>query len=308
MILLWGLREDGPLSGVLAELEYLDASLLFVDQRAVLQSEITLNVDRAVSGTVRVAGVSVDLESVTAAYVRPYDSWRINPVARAGRDSAAGRHAASFDEALWLWAELTPARMLNRPSAMASNSSKPRQAMTIAAHGFGVPQTLISTDADAVGAFRAQHGTVVYKSVSGTRSIVSRLTRDHQQRMADLSWCPTQFQQFVPGVDYRVHVVGDEVFCARIESEADDYRYGGRQGLSVSVEPATLPDDWPDRCRALAADLNFLLAGIDLRCTPDGAWYCFEVNPSPAFTFYDRRGQGIARAVSRLLAEPGYAL
>jgi hypothetical protein len=308
MILLWGLREDGPLGGVLAELEYLDEPVLFVDQRAVLQSEITVDVDGAVTGTVRVAGVSADLESVAAAYVRPYDSWRINPVARAGRDSPAGRHAVSFDEALWLWAELTPARMLNRPSAMASNSSKPRQAMTIAAHGFGVPETLITTDADAVGAFRARHGTVVYKSVSGTRSIVTRLTGDHEQRMADLAHCPTQFQQYVAGTDYRVHVVGDEVFCARIDSEADDYRYGGRQGLPVSVEPDTLPDDWPDRCRALAAGLNFLLAGIDLRCTPDGAWYCFEVNPSPAFTFYDRRGQGIARAVGRVLADPGYVL
>jgi glutathione synthase/RimK-type ligase-like ATP-grasp enzyme len=305
MIILWGLREDTPLASVLAELEYNDAPVIFIDQRVVLQSEITLNVDGAVSGTVRVPGASIDLESVTAAYVRPYDSWRINPVARAGRDSPESRHALSFDETLWLWAELTPSRMVNRPSAMASNSSKPRQALTIGAHGFGIPETLLTTDADAVRAFKAKHGTVVYKSIGGTRSIVSRLTSEHEARMPDAASCPTQFQQYVPGIDYRVHVVGDEVFCTRIESKADDYRYGARQGATVSMEPASLPDDWPDRCRALAADLDFLLAGIDLRCTPDGAWYCFEVNPSPAFTFYDRHGQGIARAVSRLLAESG---
>jgi glutathione synthase/RimK-type ligase-like ATP-grasp enzyme len=168
-----------------------------------------------------------------------------------------------------------------------------------------VPDTLITTDADAVRGFRARHGTVIYKSISGVRSIVSQLTPDHEGRLADVAWCPTQFQQYVPGADYRVHVAGSEVFCARIESVADDYRYGARQGAEMSMNAACLPDDWPQRCRALAADMGLALAGIDLRCTPDGEWYCFEVNPSPAFTYYDRFGQGIAGTVARLLTGTG---
>jgi hypothetical protein len=305
VILLWGLYEDGPLSAVHEELERLGAPVMVVDQRQVLRSEIVLDVDDGVRGSVRVAGTETDLAGVSAAYVRPYDSWRIGAVARAGRNSAESRHALAFDDALWLWAELTPALVLNRPSAMASNGSKPRQAMAIAARGFGVPDTLITTDVDAVLAFQAVHGTVVYKSVSGVRSIVSRLTREQEAYLGDVASCPTQFQQLVPGVDYRVHVVGDEVYCARIDSEADDYRYGAKQGKAISFAPASLPDDWPERCRALAADLDFRLAGLDLRRTPDGEWYCFEVNPSPAFTYYDRFGQGIATAVARLLAEAG---
>ena len=44
------------------------------------------------------------------------------------------------------------------------------------------------------------------------------------------------------------------------------------------------------------------LAGIDLRQTPEGTWYCFEVNPSPAFTFFEAgAGQPIAAAVAALL-------
>jgi glutathione synthase/RimK-type ligase-like ATP-grasp enzyme len=45
-------------------------------------------------------------------------------------------------------------------------------------------------------------------------------------------------------------------------------------------------------------------AGIDLRRRGgDGAWVCFEVNPSPGFSFYESRtGQPIARAVARYLA------
>lgn len=57
------------------------------------------------------------------------------------------------------------------------------------------------------------------------------------------------------------------------------------------------------RCIALARRLNLPLAGIDLRCTPEGRHVCFEVNPSPAFSFYERRaGLPIARTMARYLA------
>ena len=49
--------------------------------------------------------------------------------------------------------------------------------------------------------------------------------------------------------------------------------------------------------------MNLPLAGIDLRRTPQGEWYCFEVNPSPAFTYYEQiTGQPISQAVALLLA------
>jgi D-alanine-D-alanine ligase-like ATP-grasp enzyme len=45
------------------------------------------------------------------------------------------------------------------------------------------------------------------------------------------------------------------------------------------------------------------VAGIDLRRTPDGEWYCFEVNPSPAFLYYETAtGLPIAAAIARILA------
>jgi ABC-type amino acid transport system permease subunit len=54
---------------------------------------------------------------------------------------------------------------------------------------------------------------------------------------------------------------------------------------------------------ALAAALGLAFAGIDLRLTPEGEWYCFEANPSPAFTYYEAAsGQPIADAVAALLA------
>jgi hypothetical protein len=51
----------------------------------------------------------------------------------------------------------------------------------------------------------------------------------------------------------------------------------------------------------LRAHRDPTMAGIDLRWIPYGEWYCFEVNHSPAFNFYQyHTGQPIVTAVTRL--------
>jgi glutathione synthase/RimK-type ligase-like ATP-grasp enzyme len=207
-------------------------------------------------------------------------------------------------DALSCWLETTPALVVNAPSAMASNGSKPYQAQLIAAHGLRVPETLVTTDADAVRDFLDRHGDLVYKSVSGIRSIVSRLGAEKLDRLDLLRWCPTQFQQYVAGDDYRVHVVGEEVFACRIASRADDYRYAARQGGHADIAAWDVPAQLADTCRRLARTLDLTVAGVDLRLHPDRGWYCFEVNPSPAFTYFeDATGQEIGEAVARVLME-----
>jgi glutathione synthase/RimK-type ligase-like ATP-grasp enzyme len=58
-----------------------------------------------------------------------------------------------------------------------------------------------------------------------------------------------------------------------------------------------------DRCRTLSRALGLEVAGLDLRQSPDGDWYCFEVSPSPAFTYFQARtGQPIDLAIARMLA------
>jgi hypothetical protein len=286
MILLWGLLTDSPLAKVRAALGRRGAAVALIDQRAVLQTEIELTVDGTVQGVVRTPGQVIALGQVTAAYVRPYSSAQLPAIERAGPFSAAWQHAVSVDDALMSWADLAPADIVNRPAAMATNSAKPYQALFIQAAGFEVPATLVTTDPEAVRQFWAEHTTVIYKSLSGVRSIVSQLEARHDQRLERVRWCPTQFQQYIQGPDYRVHVIGDEVFSCEIRSPATDYRYATRQGLSAEIRPYQLPRDVSDRCRALSRSLGLNVAGIDLRRDAEGRWYCFEANPSPGFTYY----------------------
>jgi hypothetical protein len=45
------------------------------------------------------------------------------------------------------------------------------------------------------------------------------------------------------------------------------------------------------------------IAGIDLKVTRDNRVYCFEVNPSPAYSYYESNtGQPISSAVADYLA------
>jgi hypothetical protein len=302
MILLWGLSGDDPLEEVREALERLGAPFILLDQRDALSTELELSINGALKGVVRTPRETFRLEDVSAVYLRAYDSRQLQEVALAGEGSAEWTHALSLEGALYSFVELTDALVVNRPTAMATNNSKPFQAALIRRHGFEVPPTLITNDPVAARDFQERHGPVIYKSISSVRSIVSRLTPEQTGRLEDVVWCPTQFQRQIEGTDYRVHVVGTEVFPCEIISEADDYRYARREGLSLELNTCALPHEVAERSRSLAAALGLSFAGIDLRRTPEGCWYCFEVNPSPGFTFYEPdEDPFIADAVARLL-------
>jgi glutathione synthase/RimK-type ligase-like ATP-grasp enzyme len=196
------------------------------------------------------------------------------------------------------WLETTAARVVNPTSANDSTNSKPYQSLLIRQH-FDVPATLVTNDPDAVAAFRAEHGRIIYKSVSGERSIVTQFSDADGARLDRLATCPVQFQEHVDGLDVCVHVVGGEVFATMIASDAVDYRYDHRE---TRMEPTILPDPVAEACVALTARLGLELSGIDLRLASDGRVVCFAVNPSPAYIVYeDATGQPIADAIARRL-------
>ncbi len=303
MIVLWGVATDGPLAAVRKAVDRQQSAHVFLDQWALDETKIEVWPDHPRGAVLNVGGTVVNLDQVSAIYLRP-DAWEKVPAfSLAGPGSPLALRALAVQDILLGWAETTAALVINRPSAMASNHSKPYQLSLIKAAGIAVPDTLVTTDAAAVLEFKERHGTLIYKSVSGVRSIVCKFDERHLARLGDVSACPTQFQQFIEGTDYRVHVVGDELFACAIRCEAIDYRYAEPGGVGLDIRPADLPSDIAVRCYQLARSLKLSLCGIDLRRDPSGLWYCFEVNPSPAFTFYQRWSkQPIAEAVGALLA------
>jgi glutathione synthase/RimK-type ligase-like ATP-grasp enzyme len=165
--------------------------------------------------------------------------------------------------------------------------------------GLRIPETFISNDALAVRKFLAENPDSIYKSISGVRSIVHRVSDAQLGFIDDVQWCPTLFQRVVPGTNYRVHCLNGQVFATRIESNELDYRYG-----RTTMTAAQLPADVAQKCLKLSSRLNLPFSGIDLMRTPDDEWYCFEVNPSPAYSYFERGcGLPISSALARYLME-----
>lgn len=212
--------------------------------------------------------------------------------------------------AQWLlqaFLETAPFLVCNRPSCSATNFSKTWQQQVVAAHGFCVPRTLVTSDADEARVFYERcRRRVIFKSLSSRRSIVRRMTESDLDRLHLLPAGPVQFQEWVPGVDIRVHVMGSRLYATEITTEAVDYRYSGRDSLSRTMRGVTLPEEIGERCARLAGALGLIAAGVDLRRAPDGRWYCFEANPTPGFAFYEQyTGQRIADGlIDALLLNP----
>jgi RimK-like ATP-grasp domain len=305
MILLWGLGIDGPLRAVDRGLRARGVPVARFDISDVERIAVDVRIDVGARGRLRGPEHDLELARVSAGYLRPYSACETPAVRAAGPGSALWRHAVEVDSAVAAWAELTPAFVLNRPSPHWELTSKPTQRGPIEACGFAFPPTLVTTDPAAVRAFAERHGRLISKGLGATRSIVRMLDADGEARLDDVTICPTQFQAWIPGEDVRVHVVGERVFATRIECEAVDYRYAGRDDAARRMTAGRLPDALAERCIRLARAFELDFAGIDLRRDPDGRWFCFEVNPAPGFTFFsDASGQRIADAVADLLTEP----
>jgi glutathione synthase/RimK-type ligase-like ATP-grasp enzyme len=298
MVIIWGLAEDRPLEVVRHHLRELGTDTAFIDQRRVAEYTIDLKIDSTLFGSLVGPGVSLDLSQATAAYLRQYNFEQLDTFEGVARGSELWTQAAQFEDTLNMWSELTGATIVNRPSAMGSNSSKPYQLDIIRRMGFAVPDTLITTDPDCVVAFWRRHQRIIYKSISSCRSIVAQFTNRDLATVEDVMACPTQFQQFIDGTDYRVHVLDERVVASRIVCSDDDYRYSDR----ARVEPAILPDDVSERCVSLNRGLGLRFSGVDLRHSSDGEWYCFEVNPSPGFTYFETGALSIGRELARFLS------
>lgn len=303
MILLCGIPSESPLAMVAEALVEIGAPHRIFNQRHVLRTSAAFEVvDGAVDGDLVLDGERLRLGDVTGVYLRLMDDQHLPEIADLPKDAPGRRHARSLHEAFFRWSEIAPGVVINRAEPQGSNGSKTYQAQLITRYGFLTPETLVTNDPEAARAFHAQHGRVIFKSLSGVRSIVRELDDDDLARLDAIRWCPVQFQAFVPGVNVRVHVVGDEVFATRIESDVTDYRYASKMGGEANLSEVKLPDATAERCVALTAGLGLEIAGIDLKITPDGEAYCFEVNPCPAFSYYQANtGQPIATAIARRL-------
>ena len=149
----------------------------------------------------------VDLDELTGVYVRFLGPEGRMPPPDIEGDIVPAMYL-EYDAGLMALLEDLPCAVVNRFAGGMSNSSKAYQALLVRQCGLLTPPTLVTNDPVAARRFyRECQGEVIYKSLSGIRSIVRRLEPAQLARLSLLRHGPVQFQSFIPGENIRVHTV-----------------------------------------------------------------------------------------------------
>lgn len=293
--------EDDPLAMTLAALGQAGADFVFLDHRQIFTSEIEYSFggDGSERCLVSQGGRTLDLSRVRVAYPRGSDIFDYDELRGRPSDDPLAVRALAFEALLMAYLDSSDALVINRSGPAASNNSKPYQLSIIRRAGLLVPETFISNRRADVDGFLSRNPDSIFKSISGVRSIVRRVSLKHRGSLDNVDWCPTLFQRVVPGVNYRAHVIADQIFAVRLESDELDYRYG-----RTTMAPAELPAEVSESCLRLNRLLGLHFSGIDLMRTPEDEWYCFEVNTSPGFSYFEQgAGQPISETLARFMID-----
>jgi glutathione synthase/RimK-type ligase-like ATP-grasp enzyme len=184
-----------------------------------------------------------------------------------------------------LFRNMPHARWVNSVEAVERHRFKTHQLQLMAQAGLRIPKTLVTNDSEAVRQFyEALSQQVIYKPVSGGAHTQKLKAEDlTDERLSELRKSPVQFQEYIPGVDTRVYVVGNDVFAAEIQAGTLDFR----DDPAAPIVPVELPERIAEQCHTVSRLMDYVFTGIDLRRTPDGAFVFIEANPSPMFMHFE---------------------
>ena len=203
-----------------------------------------------------------------------------------------------------------PCLYVSHPWAITAAEHKPLQLATARRIGFEVPVTLITNRVGDARAFAAEHGPIVYKPLRATPYTdpngepTTIWTAQVQSDDLDdtIGGAAHLFQVRVDKVaDLRVTVVGERVFCVRVDSELLDWRQNYDRLSYVVIEP---PSGLAERCLAYVGALGLRFGAFDFALTGEGVPVFLECNPNGQWAWLeDATGLPIAAAIADLLLE-----
>jgi glutathione synthase/RimK-type ligase-like ATP-grasp enzyme len=198
---------------------------------------------------------------------------------------------------------------VNPREADSSAHHKPYQWTVAQQVGLRVPRTLVTSDPNEARTFIEQIGVgkVIFKaflaSIEDWRE--TRLVEASDlDRLELVRYSPVIFQEYIPGVDLRITVVGNSIFTAEIDAQKTRYPVDMRMVVGeAKVQPIKLPQKLNKQLLALQKRLQLIYGAIDMRRTSDGEYYFLEVNPAGQWLFAEERtGLPITKAMADLLA------
>ena len=265
MILLVGIF-DGILDYFYSFLKRNGHSCLFLDQSKI-GSKIHFD-----SQYLYFNDQKIDSDSISGVYTRMASP---NP-----QDKSTFQKDVIYTQLLMDYLSNNYKNIVNPFYAGVSNNSKPFQLSVLDLRYLKVPRTyvLANTYIEQLKFNKKDHYDYIYKSVSGSRSIVNKI--EYINKKVTL---PMVVQEFLGHENIRVHVLNNKVIATSIQSKNVDYRYD----KAYNCTPVKLPKTIEDECINLNMQLDLSFSGIDL-IKRYSDYYLLEVNPSPAYVMFEK--------------------
>lgn len=230
--------------------------------------------------------------------------WPTPPAGHPGIPDPGRRKWAAREDTLGLYGVLKalPVRWVNHPDRAAAANSKPGQLVTASACGLPVPRTLITGSGQAVRAWAAEHGDVLYKAFHAQGADQDAMVTASRVSRADLPdelGAVSMFQQVIRGDNVRLTMVGLSPYAVAI-SGTDELDWRPVQD-KLTYTPTDVPSDVLDAIRKFMGRLGLEYGAFDFIVTGNG-WLFLEINPTGMYGWIEiRTGLPISAAIAARL-------
>lgn len=257
-----------------------------------------------VTGTLTTPTRTADLSMIRALYYR-----RPSAFAFPHLDDQTARFAVT--QARYglggIMASLPGCLYVNHPHRVGDAEFKPSGLAAAAACGFRLPPTRVTSDPAAASAFIRSHGPVIYKplstplyridGVSCTVEVREVTTDEIDDTVAGTAHL---FQRLIDkSADVRATVIGDQVFCVRIDSDLLDWRTDYSQLKYSVVRP---PPGVSEALYTYLDHFRLVFGAFDFAVDRQGQWWFLECNPSGQWAWLEpETGLPMVAAMADLL-------
>ncbi|QPA60570.1 MvdC/MvdD family ATP grasp protein [Lysinibacillus sphaericus] len=184
-------------------------------------------------------------------------------------------------------------RTINSVAASYRTDDKALQLLIAESCGLKVPQTVISNNFEEIYSFSTMHDQIVMKPLTLTwgcfpeaRIIDEKHISNHRQ---EIELAPTIYQQAIlPAIDYRVTVVGEEIFTVEIKKNnimAQNY-VDWRIDSSSECIRSQLPLELEEKILLFMKKLGLYYGAIDIRATSTD-YYFLEINTAGQYLWVE---------------------
>ncbi|MBZ3900507.1 MULTISPECIES: ATP-grasp ribosomal peptide maturase [Streptomyces] len=200
---------------------------------------------------------------------------------------------------------------VNHPHRIGDAEFKPSGLAAAVAAGFLVPPTLVTSSPEAARAFIERQGSVIYKPlhnpvyrVDGISNVVKVAEVSAADIDDGVAGTAHLFQSRIPKTaDVRATVIGDHVFCVRIDSDLLDWRTDYGRLTYAPVEP---PHGIVPALHRYLDHFGLVFGAFDFCVAEDGRWWFLECNPSGQWYWLEpETGLPMCAALADLLEGKG---